>query len=608
MSLKRIFSTLVLVMFIAIGFWGCESEELAQPSPNIRPESYISEVSPGVVTRISWYGTDVDGRVERFEYRWDDGDWYETTGLSETFPVEDVTNPYTDFEFLDLDDEHVFYVRAIDNNDQADLSPAAATMSPRTTQPETQIVEGPVTGATVGPDVRFVWEGIDQDGNISGYEYAIDDLTNWIAVDAFVTEHIFYGLAEGAHIFYVRAVDNLGAVDNSPAQSAFVVKAGSLPMLISTSPIVDGGGWFAGLDVAFSWEVNVDYYGGQLPEGYATFALDDSTGWSDNQANMQYSWRGATAFEILGSNLGSGQHTFYVKVRDAQYQVSKMSISFSAAAYNPTRKILVVNGVADSYFDEITSMYTDSVYWGGLDLADIYFWDLFGSGSAPAISTMPTDNYLGGGGPVTPDILSDFECVIWAGNAFSGDLELWQLTPIYPYLLAGGNVFLGARYTDQFFTPELEAYAQVAWRETEISLLEFEPMFPGLVACTPSGASLTSVFSSGGFDSGGSPADDDVTNYDGSRSYTKASGTSTLLFAHRTSAVIGSFGYVRGCGVWSHPNLDYSNDLTQATLPTTGTLEAKGNFVFLSGRHYRFDHDEYKANMRYIITSIFAIQ
>lgn len=601
----------LLLLMATFALWSCEVETTGEPRANILPETFISEVSPGVTTRVSWYGTDVDGRVETFEYNWDGGDWVETANLSETFPVDDPTNPYYEFSFSSLDDERTFSVRAIDDRGGVDTYPATVTTSPNTVKPETQINEGPTFGSTVGPDVRFAWSAVDPDGEVVGFEYTMDNVSNWTYVAAVdeggvsVGERIFLDLAPGAHTFFVRAIDDLGAVDGTPAQTPFTVITGHQPYLVSTSSIVDGGGWFAGLDVSFSWSVNVEYYQGQLPEGYATYALDDTTGWSDDGANMQYSWRPATSHSIDGDDLTAGSHAFYVKVRDTQGAVSRLQINFSAAGYAPTKDILVVNGVAPLYGSEIEDMFTDSTYWGGLDLSMVDFWDLFGSGSAPGVSTIPAANYIGGGGAVTPDIFAQYKCVVWAGNSYAGDLELWNTSPVYPFLLAGGNLVLAARYGQNFFSSDLLSYAGIAWREIGVSIVDYQPTFPGLVACTPAGNSYVDLFSSYGFNSGGGCTDADITNYDGSRGFTNAAGTSTMLFAHRSGAVVGGFGYVRAAGVWAHPNLVYT-DLEATTLPTPGTDEMNGNFIFLAGRNYRLGNEEFKTNMRYILRNIFG--
>jgi hypothetical protein len=62
-----------------------------------------------------------------------------------------------------------------------------------------------------------------------------------------------------------------------------------------------------------------------------------------------------------------------------------------------------------------------------------------------------------------------------------------------------------------------------------------------------------------------------------------------LLYAHRSSNVVGAFGFVRGLGVWSHPNFDLADLADGSTGPTPNTDEAKGNFILINGRHYGFD-------------------
>ncbi len=601
------------VLVLSFAFWGCEADELDEPRPNVRPETFISELSAGVETRVSWYGTDSDGRIESFEYRWDGGTWVETTELSEIFPTAAGTD-YDDFGFADLTEEHTFEVRATDNAGGTDQSPATATVSAVTVAPETQINEGPEFGGTYGPDVLFRWSGVDADGSIAGFEYTMDDPSSWTYKDAEagdVGEQLFLGLAPGAHIFYVRSVDDLGATDLTPAQVPFTVKTGDTPLLTSTSPIVDGGGWFAAVSVAFSWTIDVEYYGGQLPHGYSTYALDDSTGYSAAGANMQYSWRPSLSHSIDGADIAPGDHTFYVKVRDTQGSVEKFSVGFSAAGFDPTSGILVVNGVSPVYEEEITEAYDSSAYWGGLD---VDFWDLFGTGSTPSISTMPVSaanavgdgpyDYIGGGGPTTPDVLKNYSSVIWVANAYMGDLEDWQVSPVYPYLLAGGNLILTTRNGADFFTPELTSYLEISWRAAETATVypTITTVLRDLVPFSSyrsGGVSSTGHFSMGAFTNNAalSHYHDDLPFPDGW--YHNSAGTSTLLFYNDTD-----WSYVRGMSAWAHPNLVLGAN-EEPTFPTTGDA-AKGNFVYIAGRNYGLNRVNLGFNINYIVTNFFG--
>jgi len=581
-----------LMLIGIIIFIGCEAENPGEPRANLEPETYISEASPGVTTIISWYGTDKDGRVESFQYRWDDGDWVETEEMTGTF--QNI--------FSDLSDQHTFYVMAGDNRNGWDPTPASVTLSPVTISPETKILEGPQLGSVVGSDVRFAWEGEDKDGRIAGYEYTMDDISSWTVVDSTVTEALFLDLADGAHTFFVKAVDNLGARDESPAQVSFVVKPGFAPILTNTSPISDGAGWFSGVSVTFSWTVDVSHYEGQLPQGACTFALDDSTGFDSDNANLKIPWNPRTSYAIAADDVTPGDHAFYIKIRDTNNQVVKMRIRFSAAAPTFDKGILVVNGVAPSYGDEVTTAYADQVFWGS---HDVDFWDLFGNMSAPGVSTIPSGaEYIGGGSAVSPDIFAQYSSVVWVGNSFSGDEELWHVSPAYPYLLAGGNLILTTRYGSGFFSDDFTAYVGVGWRSEGV-VTQYDAIMPGLLDMTPftetraDGLAGTEPFSMGAFTNNEGISHEDPIAEDGW--YHNSDGTATLLFANWTD-----YGITRGLGVWTHPNLVLGAN-QEVTFPISGD-QAQGNFVFLAGRNYGYNHENAKHNFEFILTNFFGEQ
>jgi len=69
-----------------------------------------------------------------------------------------------------------------------------------------------------GDDVRFVWIGSDIDGDVAGCEWSYDD-GDWEPTDRDTIEIL--NVAKGAHTFKVRAVDDDGDVDPSPAVCNF---------------------------------------------------------------------------------------------------------------------------------------------------------------------------------------------------------------------------------------------------------------------------------------------------------------------------------------------------------------------------------------------------
>lgn len=598
MKTKILLSFITLLAFMLI-LISCEAENPGEPKENVAPETYISEASPGNTTSISFYGTDKDGFVDMFSYKWDtDATWTNTESNTVTFSNV----------FANQTEVKVFQVKGIDDAGMEDATPAEIALTATNALPNTEITGGPEFGKEAGEDVTFTFSGedVESDGSIIAFEYTMDDLHNWQETDVDNPQATFLGLATGAHVFYVRAKDNLEGVDPTPAQVAFVVVGGKYaPTLQNLSPVNDGGGWFAGVALPFSWtSVVADYYG-QLAEAPYSYAVDDATGFNDSAVEpLASGWNSNTSYDYDPS---PGAHTFYLKVRDTAGGVDRFSISFTAATPTFDQGILVVCGVGASvYGSQIIDKINAGAYWGTLNVS---FWDIFGSMSAPQSEfTLPATvtHYEGGGsGGVPPTVFAKYSTVVWLGNIYQGDDAVYAASPILPYLNAGGNVIFASRYAADYMGDGVTAWANIGWREDGAVIEEYEPVFPGLVSMEPflRSMSATAVFSSYPFDSGGSTSDADVSNWGGVRSFSKDAYT-TLLFAHRTSAVAGSFSFVRGLGVWSHPNFAFSSLTAGDEFPTPGTSEAQGNFIYIAGRHYGFDVANCTANFEFMLRNM----
>jgi aminopeptidase N len=236
-----------------------------------------------------------------------------------------------------------------------------------------------------------------------------------------------------------------------------------------------------------------------------------------------------------------------------------------APLMNPTfdRGILLVNGVDFTvYGSEIWTAYEDSTFWGSYPVS---FWDCFDETELGYPANLPAPL---GHGPVPPDTLKQFSTVVWVGNNYNGDLSNWLNTSILTYLNAGGNVLLMTRYGQSFVTEPMRQYLGVTWRESSASVLaNCLASYAGLSDMDPIGVQNTCAV----FDTA------------------LATDESEILFEETLS-----FSEPRGTGAWRRP-------------AAGGTYRADGaQFVFLSGRPYRWNHDQLRANVELILGGLFG--
>jgi aminopeptidase N len=231
---------------------------------------------------------------------------------------------------------------------------------------------------------------------------------------------------------------------------------------------------------------------------------------------------------------------------------------------NPTfsNGILLVNGINfDSYGEEIKSAYAYSAFWGDFQIS---FWDCFETPLNGYPETLPAPL---GHGPVPADILGKFSTLIWLGNNFEGDINAWYNTSVNSYLESGGNIILLTRMGREFLDENLRSYLNITWAEQPTNLLNNciavnQDLFSMSLTGTQS---LNAVF------------DETLTNPE-----------SQLLFSETVS-----FNSRRGLGVWKKPAAGgiYKND--------------GGQFVFISGRPYRYDHQSLRNNISFILKNFF---
>jgi large repetitive protein len=188
-----------------------------------------------------------------------------------------------------LDGSHHFEVRAVDAAGNADPVAASFDWTVDAVAPETTVDVAPPS-LTSSRSAQLSFHGTDSGSGVAGYECSLDG-----AAYASCANPVSYsGLADGPHSFGVRAIDNVGNVDASPATASWTVDATPPgPPLISTAPS--------------------DPSADTMP----TFAFTDS----DATAVFQCRVDGGAFAACPGSftpaaALGDGAHTFGVKAID----------------------------------------------------------------------------------------------------------------------------------------------------------------------------------------------------------------------------------------------------------------------------------------------------
>jgi hypothetical protein len=150
-----------------------------------------------------------------------------TGGASFECSVDSTTNyePCSSPAFIGPlpDGQHVFRVRAIDQADNTDPTPASRTFTVDRVRPDTSIASGPADGATVTTSSATFGLGSDEPG--AKFECSLDD-AEYSACSSPLT---LSGLANGPHVLRVRAIDRAGNIDTSPVARSFTVASAPPP-------------------------------------------------------------------------------------------------------------------------------------------------------------------------------------------------------------------------------------------------------------------------------------------------------------------------------------------------------------------------------------------
>ena len=169
---------------------------------DVAPDTAISSGPSGTVaaTDASFAFSSPEAGVS-FQCRLDGGQWGSCVS----------PHAYTGL----ADGSHTFSVRALDGVTNMDPTPATKTWTIDTTPPQTAISAGPGDTELTG-DARFSFSATE-DGS---FECRLDGG----AWEPCPEPKVYSGLADGSHTFEVRAADELGNRDPSPAARTWIVQ------------------------------------------------------------------------------------------------------------------------------------------------------------------------------------------------------------------------------------------------------------------------------------------------------------------------------------------------------------------------------------------------
>lgn len=249
-------------LFFGLGlFLSCETAPTGEFVENNPPNTFLTveqinregDFRLSSQINISWWGSDSDGYIVGYQYAINDTSenaWRFTTKTDSTFilPIE---------EGLSQDDV-LFKVRAVDNDGAIDTDGARLVFPIVNSAPSVSLNQTELPADTMFSIASFGWtiDDIDGLGNISRTEVAVNDTINgWVEIPIPVDENrlfinlefdnsiigtvdanVFQGRSfttipgltipgidvNQTNTFYVRTVDNAGAVSNIDSTSWFV--------------------------------------------------------------------------------------------------------------------------------------------------------------------------------------------------------------------------------------------------------------------------------------------------------------------------------------------------------------------------------------------------
>lgn len=264
---------ILLVLFAFIVLISCRKEDELLINTNPITSIFLESIDRSgtdrlnTIVRLNWSGEDKDGYVIGYEISFDSLTWTFTDKQDSTFRFSINSNSDT----ADIK----FYVRAIDNNQNKDLSPAFLKIPIKNTLPTIAFDQNMIKGDSIFSVFSLLWTATDLDGNETlDSVYLKVNNSEWFSISknynfaSFVpvnaetdgtTEATVYGgvnainlnkrikglVVGGSNKIYIKVKDQSGAESALDSMSAFILKKKTSDLLvldafnIATTPNAD---------------------------------------------------------------------------------------------------------------------------------------------------------------------------------------------------------------------------------------------------------------------------------------------------------------------------------------------------------------------------------
>ncbi|MBC8451064.1 T9SS type A sorting domain-containing protein [bacterium] len=300
----------------------------------------------------------------------------------------------------------------------------------------------------------FEWSTVDFDGEVASHEYRITPLPgsagdvrphdarlerSWIELPLSQTSIVPPGLTEGDYHFEIRAVDDSGVADPTPASHTFTATGSLCPTLrveiCATQDTVEfSGSWlpgsvprfkvFEGEHLVFRLEATAEDYCGTADA--AAVAIGDNTDWSD--------WESVPHDFVIVPELGDTAVYFLTEDENGSRTVGKIAITPIQAGME-----LPLLHVDDWFAQSVPEAAHDAFYDSILSGLEHDTWDPYEhiSGTEPQLPSMQD--------------LAGYRTVLWSLGASATLLHPAQSESGYHtiegFVRAGGNLIVEGHST-----------------------------------------------------------------------------------------------------------------------------------------------------------------